>query len=154
MKHIKVSLPHDHVAILEQAAERIGGSLSGEIRRRLKDSLAEDSVRPDFLRLKNEIGALIDLVEMPCGHRWSEHPTTARVLQLAINALLARYGAREDLKFAPGELPDVRPVAAGSDDPSAIAIGIEAVVHNRIDITDRHLGRDVAGVTKERGGIE
>jgi hypothetical protein len=58
--------------------------------------------------LEDEVGALIDLVEMQCGHRWSEHPTTARVLQLAINALLARYGAREGLKFALGELPDVR----------------------------------------------
>jgi hypothetical protein len=65
-----------------------------------KNSLAEDGVRPDFLRLKDEVGALIDLVEMHCGHRWSEHPATARVLQLAIDALLARYGAHEDLKFA------------------------------------------------------
>jgi len=50
------------------------------------------------------------------------------VLQLAINALLARYGARENVKFAPGELPDVGLAAARTDDPSAIAIGIEAVV--------------------------
>jgi hypothetical protein len=74
---------------------------------------------------------LIDLVEMQCGHHWSEHPATARVLQLAINALLARYGAREDLKFAPGELPDVRLIAAGTDDPGVMAIVIEAIVHSR-----------------------
>jgi hypothetical protein len=154
MKQIGVSLSDDDIAILEQTAERTGCSLSAEIRRRLKNSLAEDSVRPDFLHLKNEIGALIDLVEMQCGHRWSEHPTTARVLQLAMNALLARYGARDDLKFAPGELPDVRLVAAGSDDPSVIAIGIEAVVHNRTGITERRLGRHVSSVAKESGGIE
>jgi plasmid stability protein len=122
MKQIKVSLPDDDVATLEQAAQRTGRSLSGETRKRLRNSLEEDSVRPDFLRLKDEVCALIDLVEMQCGHRWSEHPTTARVLQLAMNALFARYGAREDLKFAPGELPDVRLVDAGTDDPGVMAI--------------------------------
>jgi len=131
MKQVKVSLPDNDVAVLEQAAQRTGRSLSGEIRKRLNNSLAEDDVRPDFLRLKDEVGALIDLVEMQCGHRWSQHPATARVLQLAINALLARYGAREDLKFAPGELPDVRLVAAGTDDPGVMAISIEAVHHSR-----------------------
>jgi hypothetical protein len=131
MKQVKVSLSDDNVAILEQASQRTGRSLSGEIRKRLTNSLAEDKVRPDFLRLKDEIGALIDLVEMQCGHQWSQHPATARVLQLAINALFARYGAREELKFAPGELPDVRLVGAGTDDPGAMAIGIEAVHHSR-----------------------
>jgi hypothetical protein len=131
MKQIKVSLPDDDFATLEQAAQRTGRSLSGEIRKRVGNSLAEDGVRADILRLEDEIRALIDLVEMECGHRWCEHPATARVLQLAINALLARYGARENLKFAPGELPDVRQVAVGRDDPGAIAIGVEAVVYSR-----------------------
>jgi hypothetical protein len=93
----------------------------GALERAIGTSLAEDGVR----------AALIDLVEMECGHRWSEHPATARVLQLAINALLARYGARGNLKFAPGELPDVRQIAVGRDDPGAIAIGVEAVVYSR-----------------------
>jgi hypothetical protein len=131
MKQVKVSLPGDDWTTLEQAAQRTGHSLSGEIRKRLKNSLAEDSVRADVLRFEDEIRALIDLVEMQCGHHWSEHPATARVLQLAINALLARYGAREDLKFAPGELPDVRLIAAGTDDPGVMAIVIEAIVHSR-----------------------
>jgi hypothetical protein len=131
MKQVKVSLPEDDWAKIEQAAQRTGHSLSAEVRKRLKSSLAEDSVRADVLHLEGEIRALIELVKRQCGHRWSKHPATARVLQLAINALLARYGAREGLKFAPGELPDVRPVAAGTDDPGAIAIGVEAVVHSR-----------------------
>jgi hypothetical protein len=83
-----------------------------------------------FFIWKTKIRALINLVELQCGRRRSKHPATARVLQLAINALLARYGARQDLKFAPGELPDVRLVAAGTDDPATIAIGVEAVVHS------------------------
>jgi hypothetical protein len=131
MKQIGVSLSDDDLATLEQAAHRRGISLSSEIRERLKNSLAADSLRPDFIRLKNEVGALIEMVEMQCGHRWSEHPATARVLQIAIVALLRRYGARDGLKFGPGELPDVRLVAAGSDDPDVMAIGIEAVVHCR-----------------------
>lgn len=131
MKQVKISLPDDDSATLEQAAHRRGISLSAEIRERVKDSLAADSLRPDFIRLRDEVGALIEMVEMQCGHRWSEHPATARVLQIAIVALLGRYGAREGLKFDPEELPEVRLVAAGSDDPDVMAIGIEAVVHCR-----------------------
>jgi hypothetical protein len=138
MKQIKVSLPDDDVATLEQAAQRTKLSLSAEIRERLKNSPANDSIRPDILRLEDEVRELIDLVEMQCGHRWSGHPTTARVLQLAINALLARYGAREGLKFGPGELPDVHQAAAALDDPGATAIGIEAVAHNKTDVIKQY----------------
>jgi len=64
MKQVKVSLPDDHVAMLDQIAQETGLSLSREIRKRLKDSLAEDNVRADILRLEDEIRALIDLIEM------------------------------------------------------------------------------------------
>lgn len=116
MKQVKVSLPDDEVAVLEQAAQRAGDSLSGEIRKRLMKSVAEDNIRPDILCLKTEIAELIELVETQCGHRWSKHPATARALQLSIAALLARYAARADLELVPGQLPDFRLVAAGTAD--------------------------------------
>jgi hypothetical protein len=136
-KQLKVGLSEAARARLEAAASEAGHSVAEEIRQRLELSLREDTIRVDVLRLEAEIESLITLTEMQCGRHWNEHPPTARVLQLAINARLARYGARDGLRFAPGELPDIRLVAAGSDDPEAMAIGIEAVVHNKTDLSER-----------------
>jgi hypothetical protein len=81
----------------------------------------------------NDITLLTFFIEAQCGHEWHKHAATARVLQMAIYALLARSGARPGLRFEPDELPARRPaslvIAPGETDPDAIGLGIEAVVH-------------------------
>lgn len=115
---------------LEIAAAEAGHSVAEEVRQRLEKSLHEDTMRVDVLQLEAEIRELVGLVEMQCGHRWNEHPATAEVLRLAIDARLARYGAGKGLTFSPGELPDVRLVAARSGEPDVMAVALEAIVHN------------------------
>jgi hypothetical protein len=128
MKQIKVSLYDSLRTRLEEAAEQSGSSLSDEIRRRLEYSVQQDGISPETRGLLHAIEDLADLVKAQTGHSWNQHSAANRVLREAIVARLQRQTGAEEATFQREELPSVRLVAAGSDDPSAMALALEAIV--------------------------
>jgi hypothetical protein len=138
-KQMGVALPDEMRMRLEASAAKAGHSVGEEIRQRINRTLREDNLGPHTSSLLFEIGKLAAMAMTQTGFFWHEHPATARILQLAISARLARYGAIPGVKFEEGELPKVRLVAAGSDDPQEIAMGMEAVVHFNEEFADEQL---------------
>jgi hypothetical protein len=128
MKQIKVSLPDGLRAQLEEAATNADHSLSEEVRTRIEESLEEDVIDPETRKLMAGIGALAHLVRIQTGRNWYDHAASNRVLRHAITARLERMkGGTDEAVFHPGELPVVRLVAAGSDDPREMGLALEAV---------------------------
>jgi hypothetical protein len=67
-------------------------------------------------------------VKAETGHEWFEHPAASRMLEAAIDARLARQRAgKGEQVFKPGELPETRIVAAGSDDPREMGLALETL---------------------------
>jgi hypothetical protein len=128
MKQIKVSLPDDIRRQLEEAATDAGNSLSEEVRTRIEDSLEDDVIDLETRKLMAGINALARLVKVQTGHNWYDHAAANCVLRHAISARLERMKrGTEEAVFNPGELPTVRLVAAGSDDPRDMGLAVEAV---------------------------
>jgi hypothetical protein len=133
MKQIKVSLDDEVRAQLEGAADKAGRSLSEEVRLRLERSLGNDKLDPQTRDLIDAITPLSLYVSMETGRAWHTHAAAAAVLLHALMARIIRITAKRltgDLReaaFAPGELPETRLFAAGSDDPRDIGLVIESI---------------------------
>jgi hypothetical protein len=121
---------------LAAAAQAAGNSVSAEIRQRLERTFAEDGFDLPTRNLVEKVRSLTTAVKIQTTQTWHAHPAATRVLRRAINVALARImpggdpNAIDNAVFAPGELPIVRLVAQGSDDPDEMGIALEAVVHH------------------------
>jgi len=128
MTQLKVSLPDDLRSWLEAAVEGTGRSLGDEIRQRLEATFdREEKLDNQTLRLAYAIDRLASYVFLQTNHRWYDHAAANRVMRHAITARLARLRPEGDPVFQPDELPKHRLVAAGSDDPEAMGLGLEAL---------------------------
>src|SRR5438128_1680405 len=126
-RQMGVGLPDDLRAQLEAASAAGGHSVAEEIRRRLERTFEDEGIDPETRKLMAAIGSLTTLVRLQTGHAWHSHAAANRVLRHAITARLARLKPSGEAVFAPDELPSARLVAAGSDDPEAMGLGLEAV---------------------------
>jgi hypothetical protein len=120
-------------ARLEAASVTAGHSVASEIRRRLEQSFEAEGLDLPTRRLMAAIGELAVLVRLQTNHAWHSHPAANRVFRHALTARLARLKPSGEPVFAPNELPTVRLVAAGSDDPEAMGLALEAVEFHTTD---------------------
>jgi hypothetical protein len=125
-RQMGVALPDDLRQMLEFVSARSGKSIAEEIRNRLWLTFRQDDVAKPVKNFMAEIGLLVSLTGRQTGQNWRTHPAANAVLRHAINARLARTKKSGPETFAPGELPDSRAVAPGSDDPQIMGIALEA----------------------------
>src|SRR5262245_47223368 len=123
MKQLKVSLPDELRAEIEEAAAKAGHSLGEEIRQRLERTLQDDGIDPATRKLMAAIGDLHVLARSQPNHSWHQQPAAHRVFRHAIVARLARLRPTGEPVFAPGDLPD-HPLVA-SQDVEAMGQGLE-----------------------------
>jgi hypothetical protein len=110
---------------LETAAAKSGISLGEEVRRRLFQSFADETVdAPTRDLAKSVIGFAID-VERETGRKWHEHAAANHELCLAVTARLARLKTEGDDAFKADELPKNR-IITSSEDRQPIGRTIEA----------------------------
>jgi hypothetical protein len=125
-KQMGVVLSDEIRAGLEAAAARNGCSLGEEIRKRLQRTLREDLIKQPLRNLMSELVILASWTKTQTGQDWRTHPAANSVLKYAINARLARMRKSGPETFAPGELPENRMVAPGSNDPESMGLSLEA----------------------------
>jgi hypothetical protein len=135
-RQMGVALSDDLRDRLEKSADAAGHSVGEEIRQRLERTFAEDDARdPETRKLISAIADLAIWVRIQTNRDWHSHPAANRVLRDAITTYLARLKPSGEPVFAPGELPTVRLVAAGSDDPEAMGLALEALVFHTPPMT-------------------
>jgi hypothetical protein len=135
VKQLKVSLPDGLREHLEQASSKAGHSLSEELRLRLEKTIADEEIDPETRELMAAVGRFAALVRLQTRQEWHRHPAAHRVLRHEITARLARLKPEGEPVFLSGELPTARLVAAGSDDPEAMGLALEAVDFHRPPMT-------------------
>jgi hypothetical protein len=157
MKQIKVSIPNDILAQLEDSANRDGVSLSEAVRNRLVWTADRvDLGRPDIGALVDKIAELAILAEGTTEQRWDNDPATAYLLQLAIAILLRRHGAREVAQIPTSEIYQ-REGLVQSNDPTVLATAMEALVSFKLHRLDdgrldlKELRASVEAKIRERG---
>ncbi|MCG2639653.1 MULTISPECIES: hypothetical protein [Bradyrhizobium] len=124
-KQLPVSLTPHLRRELEAAAAKSSVSLGEEVRRRLFQSFADETVDVRTRDLADAVISLALDVERETGSSWHQHPAANRALRFAITARLARLKPEGDPSFKAGELPANR-IITSSDDPEAIGQTIEA----------------------------
>jgi hypothetical protein len=133
-KQMGVSLPDDLRKMLEDACAGTGRSIAEEIRERLWRTFKEDVIAKPLWNFMTEMAILASFTRMQTGQDFRTHPGANAVLRYAINARLARTKAEGPEKFAPGELPSRRSVAAGSDDPQTMGVALEARLQGALEL--------------------
>lgn len=123
-KQLPVALTPHLRRQLEAAAARSGVSLGEEVRRRLFQTFADETVDPRTRDLSEAVIGLALDVERETGNLWHQHPAANRALRFAITARLARLKPEGEAVFATGELPTNR-IITSSEDPEAIGQTIE-----------------------------
>jgi hypothetical protein len=124
-KQLPVSLTPYLRRQLEASAAKSGVSLGEEVRRRLFQSFADETVDVRTRELtKSVIGFAID-VKRETGREWFDHAAANRALRHAITARLARLKPDGEAEFSAAELPANR-IITSSEDPEAIGVTIEA----------------------------
>jgi hypothetical protein len=140
-KQMGVALPDDLRRLLEDACAGIDKSIAEEIRDRLWRTFQEDAIGKPLRNLMAEMAMLAFMTEWQTGQDCRTHPGANAVLRHALNAWLAHTKKSGPECFAPGELPNRRFVAPGSDDPQTIGLALEArlqgiVEHREEDTRD------------------
>jgi plasmid stability protein len=131
-KQLPVALTPHLRRELEAAAARSGNSLGEEVRQRLFQSFAAESVDPLTRQFADAvIGFAID-IKQETGRNWHVHPAANRALRYAITARLARLRPAGDAVFAADELPANR-ILTSSVDPENIGTMIEAFNFRMLD---------------------
>jgi hypothetical protein len=141
MKQLKIALPDDLRAKLDEAAGNSGRSLAEEIRSRVERTFQQEGgsppARPDIAELRKRILALVAMVEFATKKKWNEHPATAYLLELTIGKFLQRrYGTAVIDRIATSE-EFMREGISASEHPTEIAARIEAYVHASLSIQRR-----------------
>src|SRR5258708_5003505 len=109
-RQMGVVLSDEIRAGLELSATRNGCSIGEEIRKRLHQSLQDDSIDEPLRNFRIEMTTLASLVWAQTRQDWRTHPAANAVLRHAVNARLARTKKSGPETFAPGELPEKRTV--------------------------------------------
>src|ERR1019366_6472420 len=131
-KQLPVALTPHLRRELEAAAARSGNSLGEEVRQRLFQSFAAESVDPLTRQFADAaVGFAID-VKRETGRDWYAHPAANRALRYAITARLSRLKPAGDVVFAADELPANR-ILTSSIDPETIGTMIEAFNFRTLD---------------------
>jgi hypothetical protein len=81
---------------IEKAAKKNKLSLSQEVQERLIVSLEYDQKVPRFRHLMLLVGKVAKIIEEKTGNSWVDDPYTARMLQGAVEQLIADLGAKGD----------------------------------------------------------
>lgn len=134
LRQIKVSLSENLIAELEAAAAKEGRSLSEEVRERVMGTAGRvDLGRPDIDELLDRVTEMVVLAEFTTERRWDRDAATAYLLQLGINLLLRRHGAKEVTEIPTSETFQREGLVA-STNPAEIATAMEAVVNYKLGL--------------------
>jgi hypothetical protein len=124
-KQLPVSLTPYLRRQLEAAAAKSGVSLGEEVRRRLFQSFADETVDPRTRELAKAVVGFAIGVKQETGRDWFAHAAANSALRSAVGARLARLKPEGEARFLPEELPGNR-IITSSEDPQAIGLTIEA----------------------------
>jgi len=128
MGQLKITMPDDLRAKLDQASAKSSLSVAEEIRSRVERTLQEDAADPPTRELKDTVQKLAELVKLQTGRAWHEDDRAANILCEAITHRLLRLYPHmiyrplplvppgDELepweKFPNNELPPNRPLTA------------------------------------------
>lgn len=124
-KQLPVSLTPYLRRSLEASALKSGVSLGEEVRRRLFQSFADETVDARTRDLSDSVIGFAADVGRETGRAWYDHPAANCVLKFAITSRLARLKPEGNDVFDADELPKNR-LLTSSEDPEAIGQTIEA----------------------------
>jgi hypothetical protein len=142
MGQLKITMPDDLRAKLDQASADSSLSVAEEIRSRVERTFQEDSADPPTRELMDSVQELAELVKLQTGRSWHEDVRAANILFEAIVHRFVRLYPRirnadrepfwplntavEPLeKFLDDELPPERPV--DSDNQLAWSVHLESI---------------------------
>jgi hypothetical protein len=129
VKQLKISLPEELRAQLDQASAASGVSVAEEIRRRIEASFEQDGIDPATRELQDYIVRLAVMVRLQTNHLdWFIHPGAHRSFRFGITSRLARLKPEGEPVFGPDDLPKVKLVEAES--PEAVGQALESIDHH------------------------
>jgi hypothetical protein len=128
MGQLKITMPDELRAQLDQASAKSSLSVAEEIRSRVERTFQEEAADPPTRELMDAVQKIAELVKLQTGRPWHEDDRAATLFHHAIiHRLLRLYpNIGIDEKFSDAELPPDRPIASdGTPDeqfgwPSAI----------------------------------